>query len=190
MLFLWFIWRYNKYRAALYHGFMSFIFMCLIYMLPEDSFRLAQISLINSFVYFINDMTLCDSWSNGLHHLVSAASCYFGLYFAAPVTITVAKICGILESSNPLWTLLRIRLDCSDELWLPARLTKTVIGSMFIVQFFIVRFIVLPLFMYYQLPAEMPTYICYPLYTVFQMINVYWLYRLIVESIRLLRRRT
>ena len=116
---------------------------------------IAQISLINSIIYFIADLIMKEKQPkiiDIIHHGISAIGCFFGLISLSNLTIFTAKGCGFLELSNPCWTFLRLRLDRSNKIHLPLFYNKLVAGIVFMIVFLSLELLDYPYFYIMKLP--------------------------------------
>ena len=189
MLFLYQIIKGKIILGLLTHALMSIGFLLAIYLWEEKKLLLAQLSLINSFVYFMADLFVWSNPSKIFHHLICGLCCIIGLSLSPEITVFTAKLCGLIETSNPLWAFLRIRLENFDEIPLPSWYTKLIAGGVFTLVFFIVRFLWFPLVLYYEIPDGIPL-ICYHItLTPFYLLNLYWLIILIREFFKELTKK-
>lgn len=180
MLFIYQLFLGKTFWASLTHAFMSIFFMITIYFCPvRFQLTLAQISLFNSLSYFIADLPVRRDTAKIIHHCICAFGCVSGLFLSPETTLFTAKLCGLLEMSGPSWTFLRLRLEKSDEIRLPHWYTKIFAGGVFMITFFLVRFIWFPLVLFNETPPGIPNWLYHSTVTPFHCLNIYWMYLLI-----------
>lgn len=180
MLFLWQLYNNHGYGASLSHAFMAISLMMGIYYFPANyQVTLSRITLCNSLCYFLADLCVRPQVDKQIHHLLGLCSCIMSLFLSPEVQIFTAKVCGVLELSNPFWTYFRLRLDDSHELYLPEWYSKIVAGCVFTVVFFLSRFVIFPIFLYYELPPETPWLVFHSMNTPMWILNIYWMMLLV-----------
>jgi len=180
MIFLYLLWKKKTFQASVLHALMSSLFTGLMYIdFIFPKFQLARISLLNSLIYFIADMSVRFDWGKCLHHLISGLSCLIALSLSPEIQIYTAKACGIMETANPCWAALRLRLENSNEIYLPVWYTKIIAGGTFIVTFFLTRFIWFPWFVFTEIPDNFPWRLFWIMFTPLMTLNSYWMFLLI-----------
>lgn len=188
MLFLYFFYEGKTFCASFVHGLMSIFFMFLISEFPHWGSVLAKYSLLNSFLYFIVDLFFRPDLQKYLHHLFSASACILTVLFYPEIQIYIAKAAGILELSNPFWTLLRIRIEQSTEIKLPKWYSQLQAGIVFIIVFFYGRIILFTRFALYDLPSDFPPILFNLLFYPLFFLNIYWMWLLVKGFIKEIRK--
>ena len=185
MIFLYLLWKQKTFMASLSHALMASIFTFMIYGMDDEYHSdIAKISLINSFIYFFSDMFFRFNWEKFFHHIISAISCLIALYSTQSIQIFTAETCGILEIANPYWTTFRLRLEKSDEIVIPEWYDRKISGVMFMISFFITRFIWLPWVLYTRIPPEIPILVFCSMSIPFMILSSHWMILLIRGFIR------
>lgn len=184
MIFIYFFLQGKTFWASFTHGLMAAGFFFLMNLASNSKLLLAQISLINSIIYFIADLAVRYGHSKTLHHLLCIFGCTLAFWYSPEVIIFTAKVSGIIETSNPFWTFLRLRVENSDEIYLPNWYSKLVSAIIYIIVFFYVRIIWLSEVLYYEMPTEIPPKIRHITFTPFYLLNIYFFIQLIYKFIQ------
>jgi len=188
MLFIWFFLRGKTFHASLTHGLMSVAFWFLMTLFETNNVKIAQISMINSIIYFIVDLSIRFDYNKTAHHIL----CIFGftltLFHSPEAVLFTAKLCGLIELTNPFWTFLRLRVERSDEISLPDWYTKIVAGIIYIILFFCIRIVWLSVILYNDFPANISMRICYITYIPFYILNLWLFIQLIHKSIQAVKK--
>lgn len=188
MLFIWFFLNGKTFCASLTHGLMAVIFWVMMYLYHENQDNIARLSLINSIVYFIVDLTIRFDYNKTAHHIL----CMFGftltLFHSTEAMLFTAKLCGLIELTNPFWTFLRLRVEKSNEIRLPIWYTKIVAGIIYIILFFCIRIVWLSIILYNDFPANISIEICYMTFIPFYILNLWLFIQLIYKSIQALKK--
>jgi hypothetical protein len=181
MLFIYFFLQNKTFLASFTHGIMTVIFALRI--IYEGNPLLAEISLFNSIIYFIADLFVRPDSIKIFHHILCSFGFCLALCNSPEVMCFSAKLSGLIETTNPLWTFLRLRIEKSDEIWLPDWYTKSISAIVYILAFFFVRIIWVSSFIYYEIPESFPLWMYHITITPFYLLNMYMFLVLIYKFI-------
>jgi hypothetical protein len=163
----------------------TFFFLMLCF---NDKLLICQMNIINSVIYFIADLFVRFDYLKTFHHILCAFGCALALITSSQDTIYVSKLIGLIETSNPFWTFLRLRVEKSEEIYLPSWYTRNIAGIVYILAFFFIRIIWFSYVLYYELPDNISLVIYYLTFFPFQILNIYFFYVLISKSIKAIRK--
>lgn len=189
MIFIYFFLRGKTFWASFIHGLMAAGFSILsVFSSDKNKLLLAQMCLINSIVYFIADLFVRFDYKKTFHHLLCIFGCTLVLHLSPEDIIFTAKICGLIEITNPCWTFLRLRIEDSDEIYLPSWYTKLIAAIVYILVFFFIRIVWFSKVLFYEIPDDIPANIYHITFTPFYLLNIYFFMELIYKFIQAVKK--
>lgn len=183
MIFIYFFLVGKTFWASLTHGLMSVGFLLLI-SLSSEKLLLAQLSVMNSIIYFIADLFVRFDYPKILHHILCAFAFIIALFNSSEIIIFTARLCGLIETTNPFWTFLRLRVEKSDEIPLPHWYTKNISSIVYNLAFFLVRIVWFSIVLYYETPNSMSPVFYHTTITPFYLLNASFFIVLVWKSIK------
>lgn len=187
MLFLCFFLDNKTFKASLTHGLMTICFFFILQIYP-DSIIIGQLSLINSILYFVVDLSVRFDYNKTIHHIICIFGFTLALFHSSQAVMYTARICGLIEITNPFWTFLRLRVENSNEIHIPRWYNKIIAGIIYIILFFLIRIIWLSYVLYNEFPSNISIEICYVTFVPFYILNIWLFIQLIYKSIQAIKK--
>ena len=188
MIFIYFFLAGKTYWASLTHGLMAVGFLLLMNIMDEKKLLISQISLLNSIIYFVADLFVRFNYGKTFHHILCTFGFIMALFLSPEVIIFTAKLCGLIEMTNPFWTFLRLRIDKSNEIPLPSCCTKLIAGTVYVLVFFIIRIVWFSIVLYYETPIDIPLKLYYKALALFYIMNAVFFIVLIFGFIQAIKK--